>query len=240
MVNGEEKTTVSETDYVEKRRNMVNRLVYEDVIKSEQVKHAFLNVPRELFVWKGGENSAYADNPQPLGMTDQTISAPHIIAVMLEEMDLKPGMNILEVGAGSGYTAALISEIIAPSKKSGRTVGHVTSIELLDELVQFASENLRHANYSDRVTVVSGDGTLGYPEKSCDAIYDRIVVTAAAPQIPKYLRMQLKKEGVLLIPVGNLFEQILRRVTKSETGEVTSIDVTECMFVPLIGEDGFH
>jgi protein-L-isoaspartate(D-aspartate) O-methyltransferase len=225
MVNGEEKTTVSETDYVEKRRNMVNRLVYEDVIKSEQVKHAFLNVPRELFVWKGGENSAYADNPQPLGMTDQTISAPHIIAVMLEEMDLKPGMNILEVGAGSGYTAALISEIIAPSKKSGRTVGHVTSIELLDELVQFASENLRHANYSDRVTVVSGDGTLGYPEKSCDAIYDR---------------MQLKKEGVLLIPVGNLFEQILRRVTKSETGEVTSIDVTECMFVPLIGEDGFH
>ncbi len=226
--------------YAEKRRAMVNRLVRKGVIRSEVVKRAFLTVPRELFVWKGGEAAAYSDSPQPLGMTDQTISAPHMIAIMLEEMNLKPGMNVLEVGAGSGYTAALISEIIAPSEKRPEDNGHVISIELLDDLVQFASMNLERAGYSSLVTTVSGDGTLGYPEKNSEESYDRIVVTAAAPHIPIYLQMQLRKGGVLVIPVGNPFEQLLLRVTKSESGEISSGSVTECMFVPLIGEDGFH
>ncbi|MCL4435638.1 MAG: protein-L-isoaspartate(D-aspartate) O-methyltransferase [Thaumarchaeota archaeon] len=231
---------MSEADYAKKRRAMVNRFVREGVIKSEAVKRAFLIVPRELFVWKGSETSAYADSPQPLGVTDQTISAPHMIAIMLEELDLKPGMNVLEVGAGSGYTSALISEIIASAKKELERNGHVTSVESLGELVQFASENLERTGYSSAVTVVSGDGTLGYPEKSREEIYDRIIVTAAAPHIPVYLQMQLKKGGVLLIPVGNPLEQVLLRVSKSEAGEITSRSVTECMFVPLIGEDGFH
>ena len=231
---------MSEAGYAKKRRAMVNRLVREGVIKSEAVKHAFLTVPRELFVWEGGETAAYADSPQPLGMTDQTISAPHMIAIMLEELGLKVGMSVLEVGAGSGYTSALISEIVAPSEKESEGRGHVTSVELLDELVQFASGNLGRAGYSSVVTVVSGDGTLGYPEKNSEEIYDRIIVTAAAPHIPVYLQIQLKKGGVLLIPVGNPLEQLLLRVSKSEAGEVTSRSVIECMFVPLIGEDGFH
>ncbi len=231
---------MSEAGYAKKRHAMVNRLVREGVIKTEAVKHAFLTVPRELFVWKGGETAAYAESPQPLGMTDQTISAPHMIAIMLEELNLKPGMNVLEVGAGSGYTSALISEIVAPSKEKSDSIGHVTSVELLDELVQFASGNLERAGYSSVVTLVSGDGTLGYPEKHSEETYDRIIVTAASPHIPMYLQMQLKKGGVLLIPVGNPLEQLLLCVSKSESGEVTSRSVIECMFVPLIGEDGFH
>jgi len=158
-----------------------------------------------------------------------------MVAIMLEEMSAEPGMSVLEVGAGSGYNAALMAELVAPTGVAG-VKGHVTTVERLGELVEFASENLRRTGYSDRVSVHLGDGTLGYPERSCEELYDRIVVTAAAPSIPQYLKIQLKKGGVLLIPVGDLFVQSLVRLVKDKSGKMAIRHVCECMFVPLIGE----
>ncbi|MFQ6134484.1 MAG: methyltransferase domain-containing protein, partial [Nitrososphaerales archaeon] len=155
------------------------------------------------------------------------------------EMELKPGLNVLEVGTGSGYNAALMAEVVAPSLKEIEERGHIMTVEKIDDLVKFASENLERTRYSDRVSIYLGDGTLGYPEKSSEEIYDRIVVTAAAPHIPRYLELQLKKEGLLLIPVGDSFVQTLLKVSR-KLGEMVTKNICECMFVPLLGEDGYH
>lgn len=229
-----------EKDFSKERRRMVEMLVREGVVKSEGVRRAILNVPREEFVWKGTEYAAYYDAPQPLGNTGQTISAPHMIAIMLEELELKPGLDVLEVGAGSGYNAALMSEIVAPSSNDAEEKGHITTVERVDELVNFASENLQRTGFSDRVSIHLGDGTLGYPEKSSEEMYDRIVVTAAAPHIPRYLVLQLRTDGLLLLPVGDPFMQNLLKVSKDESGELVTKNICECMFVLLLGEDGYH
>ncbi len=226
-------------DITEERRKMVEMLMKEKLLVSEDVINAMMKVPREEFVWRGTEYAAYYDTPQPLGSTGQTISAPHMIAIMLEEMELKPGHKVLEIGTGSGYNAALMAELVAPSSNEFDRRGHVITVERIDELMEFASENLKRASYSDRVTVCGGDGTLGYPEKENKEIYDRIVVTAAAPRIPRYLMLQLKQGGVLLIPVGDTFVQTLKKITKKKVATMTK-NICECMFVPLIGEDGYH
>ncbi len=230
---------LSVKDFVEDRRRMVETLVREGAIKSEDVKRAMMSVPREEFVWRGTEYAAYYDTPQPLGNTRQTISAPHMIAIMLEEMKLKPGMSVLEVGTGSGYNAALMAEEVAPSSKETDKRGHITTVERMSDLVKFASNNLARTGYADRVSVHLGDGTLGYPEKSREETYDRIIVTAAAPHIPRYLVLQLKRDGMLLIPVGDNFVQSLLKVSKAP-GELVTKNICECMFVPLLGEDGYH
>ncbi|MCP8311610.1 MAG: protein-L-isoaspartate(D-aspartate) O-methyltransferase [Candidatus Methylarchaceae archaeon HK02M1] len=229
-----------ERDYSLLRRRMVERLMREGVIKSKKVERAFLTVPREEFVWPNTKSLAYEDTPLPLGITGQTISAPHMVAIMLEEFDLKSGLRILEIGTGSGYNAALMAEIVRPTGKDSINQGHVITIERVPELIKFSKDNFDRTGYSDRIDVVLGDGTLGYPERSKKMLYDRIMVTAAAPQIPYYLKAQLKIDGIILAPVGNTFMQTLVKSIKLEGGKMKIEEICGCIFVSLIGEDGFR
>ena len=212
----------------------MENLKREGIIRSPAVEKAMLKVPRELFVWPGYEEDAYVDTPLPLGSTGQTISAPHMVAIMLEELRLEPGQVVLEIGTGSGYNAALLAEIVGPQ-------GRVVSIERLPELAEFAKRNLERAGYKEPwVKVVVGDGTLGYPPRSKEELYDRIVVTAAAPRIPQFLLAQLKTSGIMLIPIGPIGYQELVRVIKKPAGGVVEENLGGCVFVPLIGEDGYR
>jgi protein-L-isoaspartate(D-aspartate) O-methyltransferase len=154
-----------------------------------------------------------------------------MVAIMNEALELRIGNKVLEVGAGSGYHAATIAEQVGPQ-------GRVYTIELVPELVKVARSNLEKAGYSDRVILVQGDGSLGYPDR---APYDRIVVTAAAPKIPQHLVRQLVPGGVLVIPVGGrLFPQELVKVRKDEKGRIERTSLGGVAFVPLIGKEGFN
>jgi protein-L-isoaspartate(D-aspartate) O-methyltransferase len=154
-----------------------------------------------------------------------------MVAIMNEALELRIGNKVLEVGAGSGYHAATVAEQIGPR-------GRVYTIELVPDLVKVARSNLEKAVYSDRVTLVQGDGSLGYSDR---APYDRIVVTAAAPKIPQPLVGQLLLGGILVIPVGGrLFPQELVKVRKDEKGRIERTSLGGVAFVPLIGKEGFE
>jgi len=220
------------TSFEEQRRRVVESLILMGYLKNPRVIKALLTVPRELFVPDHLREYAYVDSPLPIGY-GQTISAIHMVAIMTEELEPEPGDIVLEIGTGSGYQAAVLAEIVA--KQDPRRVGHVYTIERIPELVEFAKRNLHRAKYSDYVTVIHGDGTLGYPDK---APYDKIIVTAAAPDIPKPLLDQLKEGGRMVIPVGDLHVQRLVIVEKRD-GEIYKRYGIECVFVPLIGEYGW-
>ena len=153
-----------------------------------------------------------------------------MVAIMNEALDLRPGLKVLEVGAGSGYHAATIAEIVGLE-------GHVYTVERVEELARFARQNLEHAGYSERVTLVQGDGSLGYAER---APYDRMLVTAAAPDVPPRLVEQLDKGGILVVPVGGrFFPQDLVRIRKKPDGRIERSTLGGVAFVPLLGEHGF-
>jgi len=209
------------------RERLVASLEAAGVIRTAAVRNAILSVPRELFVWEGYENMAYADSPLPLGSTGQTISAPHMVAIMLEELDLEEGHTVLEVGCGSGYNAACISRIVGSR-------GRVVSVELNGELVQFSRRNLSRAGITN-VEVEQGDGSLGFPPMSGEEMYDRIAVTAAARRLPEQFVKQLKKGGLILIPLGEGPVQVLTKVRKGSDGRLSFRSVCDCVFVPLIG-----
>ncbi len=191
---------------------------------SEQVLHAMMSVPRHLFVRKSDIAHAYDDYPLPIGY-GQTISAPHIVAIMCTLLDVEKGMKILEIGGGSGYHAAVLAELTGPD-------GMVYSIERIPELAEFARDNLRNAGYPN-AAVMTGDGTLGLPEY---APYDRILVACAAPAIPPPLIDQLKRGGKMVIPIGDYMQELYLVhkndvISKEKSGGV--------IFVPLIGKYGF-
>jgi protein-L-isoaspartate(D-aspartate) O-methyltransferase len=192
-----------------------------------------MKVPREEFVLDHSKRSAYVDSPLSIGH-GQTISAPHMCVIMCEELLLEEGMRVLEVGAGSGYHAALCAEIVAPEGSSNP--GHVFTIEIVDSLIGFARSNLERAGYADRVTLIHGDGGKGLPEH---APFDRILVAAAAPQVPEPLIEQLIPSGIMLVPVGSRgFYQELVFVQKSKEGKVSTKRRGGVAFVPLTGEFG--
>lgn len=155
----------------------------------------------------------------------------YMVAIMNEALELKHGQTVLEIGAGSGYHAAVIAEQVAPD-------GRVYTVERISELVALARRNLERAGYGDRVIIVQGDGSLGYGDRSP---YDRILVTAAAPKVPAALKDQLKSNGILLVPVGGrLVPQELVKVQKDSEGEFKPASLGGVAFVPLIGDQGFE
>ena len=191
---------------------------------NERVINAMAKVPRELFVPEPLKSNAYDDIPLPIGY-GQTISAPHMVAIMCELLDLKEGLKVLDVGGGSGYHAAVMAELVGAS-------GHVYSVERISELAEQAKKNLKEAGIAN-VTVVLGDGSMGLAEY---APYDRINVAATAPRVPEMLTKQLKSGGKMVIPVGSGFQSLLL-VTK-KNGSIIE-EMLPVAFVPLIGKNGF-
>ena len=191
---------------------------------SERILDAIKKVPRHLFVPPPYRAQAYADHPLPIG-ENQTISAPHMVAMMCDLLDLRRRMIVLEIGAGCGYHAAVMAELVGD--------GHVYTVERLSSLVNSARKNLKTAGYLN-VTVFVEDGTLGLPDH---APYDRISVACAAPDVPPPLIDQLKSGGRMVIPIGRYFQELYlveKRdgIIKKGKGGV--------VFVPLIGKYGFQ
>ena len=215
-------------------------MVREGILRSERCIRAMLQVKRHLFIDERHAKWAYEDTPLPLGNTGQTISAPHMCAYMLEALEPQLGHNVLEVGGGSGYQAALLAEVVAPSDTPKEMWGRVVTIEILDPLCELAKRNLKRADYSDRVLVVCGDGTLGYPPLEKGGLYDRILITAGGPDVPPPLLEQLKREGILVAPVGGRFTQELIRIRKKKSGELIRERLLPCRFVPLRGRFGWE
>jgi len=155
---------------------------------------------------------------------------------MDEVLELEVGNKVLEVGAGCGWHAATVAEIIAPSDMPREKWGHVYTVEIVSQLADLARTNIEKAGYGDRITIICGDGSLGYVEM---APYDRILVTAAAPDVPKPLIEQLKNGGVLVLPVGGVYlYQTLLRIRKRD-GKITEENLGGVAFVPLTGRHGY-
>jgi len=202
---------------------MVREQIESRGITDARVLAAMSKVPRHEFVPDHLADVAYEDHPLPIGYC-QTISQPYIVALMTELLQIQPGAKVLEVGAGSGYQAAILAEIGA----------QVYSMEIIEPLARASAELLQRLGYSS-VQVKQGDGYLGWPEH---APYDAIVVTAAADHVPPPLVEQLKPGGRLVIPVGDGQErQSLLLVEKSADGSVTTHHVAPVLFVPLTREN---
>ncbi len=215
--------------FEEKRKELVQRLKKSGYIESPEILEAFRKVPREQFVPSKFRGEAYADRPLSIG-EGQTISAPSMIAIMLEVLKAEKGQKILEIGTGSGYNAALLAEIVGSE-------GKIFSIERLEKIANSGRENLEKTGYEDIVQVIVSDGTLGYGK---EAPYDRIIITACAPKVPDPLVDQLKIGGILSGPVGSHYRaQTLLEVEKIEGGETEINRHGSCAFVPLVGEEGW-
>jgi protein-L-isoaspartate(D-aspartate) O-methyltransferase len=207
------------------RAEMVERNIAARGVRDQLVLEAMRQVPRELFLPTALREFAYEDSPLPIA-GEQTISQPYIVAFMAEALMLKGGEKLLEIGAGSGYAAAVLSQIAA----------NVYTVERLGQLADKAAATLAELGY-DNVHVLHGDGTRGWPEH---APYDAIVVAAGGPQVPESLKEQLKIGGRLVIPVGaDQRAQELVRVTRISNNEYSSEDIADVRFVPLIGEEGW-
>ena len=189
------------------------------LITSYPVLEAFLSVPRELFVNHSYREQSYADHPLPIGC-ERTISQPTTVMLMLQLLELLPGQRVLEIGAGSGYNAALLAELS----------GVVVTVERHKQLVKIAQNNLKQAGYED-VIVVNGDGKQGY---ALEGPYDRIMVTAAAHQVPQKLKDQLSIGGLLVAPIGATYRCEMLTVRKISSDNFQTSDHGLFSFVPLV------
>jgi protein-L-isoaspartate(D-aspartate) O-methyltransferase len=206
-----------------RRREMVERQLLKRGIRDERVLAAMLSVPRHEFVPPELVAEAYGDRPLPIGH-GQTISQPFMVAAMAEALELLGGERVLEIGAGSGYQAAVLSLLAR----------EVHTVEMHEDLASESGERLRRLGYAN-VHVHVGDGTLGWPE---EAPFEAIVVTAAAPEIPPPLAAQLTEAGRMIVPVGTTEEQRLLRVEKRGDA-LTTRALYHCRFVPLLGRFGW-
>jgi protein-L-isoaspartate(D-aspartate) O-methyltransferase len=207
------------------RERMVATQIEPRGITDPLVLDAMRTVPRERFVPASLAKFAHDDGPLPIGH-DQTISQPYIVAVMARAAGLKPGGRVLEIGTGSGYSAAVLSRIAA----------EVYTVERVGALADAARARLAELGYGN-VHVREGDGTLGWP---AHAPYDAIVVTAGGPRVPGTLLHQLAVGGRLVMPVGPVARhQRLVRVTRTDVHEYQYENLEEVAFVPLIGAEGW-
>jgi protein-L-isoaspartate(D-aspartate) O-methyltransferase len=210
-------------DFKRLRDLMVETQLIPRGIKDRRVLDAMRKVPRHLFVPEFIRHSAYDDMALPIG-DDQTISQPYMVAVMTELLELKGFEKVLEVGTGSGYQAAILAEL----------AGEVYTTERISALADIARKRLTDIGY-ENVYVIVGDGAKGLEDKSP---FDRIIITAAAPDIPEPLINQLTEGGIIVAPVGERLSQILIK-GKKDRGVLVRAYHTPCVFVPLIGEHGW-
>lgn len=212
----------TEKEMTDQRERMVDRQIERRGIENPRVLQALRDVKRHLFVEPEDVTSAYEDHPLPIGH-GQTISQPYIVALMTEVIDPQPRDRVLEIGTGSGYQAAVLS----------RLVEHVFTIEIVEALGEAAQTRLKNLGYQN-VSVKVGDGYQGWPEH---APFDKIVVTAAPPEVPQALVDQLAPGGCMVVPVGTTFQELLL-VEKSKGGEISKRVITGVRFVPMVkGKD---
>lgn len=210
-------------DYKEHRELMVKTQLIPRGIKDKGVLDAMERVPRHLFVDSTTVANAYSDMALPIG-EGQTISQPYMVAVMTELLELNGTQKVLEIGTGSGYQTAVLAELSL----------EVFTIERIVSLSERAKNKFSDLSYAN-INVKADDGTLGWPE---EAPFDRIIITAGSPEIPKPLIEQLTERGIIIIPVGDLYSQQLLKYSKS--GKNPTIEYhTPCVFVPLIGQYGW-
>src|SRR5579862_5130695 len=209
-------------DTASARELMVASQLHARGISDARVLQAMLRVPRDQFVAEEYRLKAYDDHPLPIG-GGQTISQPYIVALMLESLQLKPTDKVLEVGTGSGYVTALLAELAA----------QVFSIERHESLANEAKELLARMGYTN-VKVIVGDGSRGFAE---GAPYDRIIVSAAAPEVPPDLIAQLAEGGRMILPVGSGESQQLQLI-HMRNGEPQTVSREPCRFVPLVSARG--
>ncbi|HKP33368.1 MAG TPA: protein-L-isoaspartate(D-aspartate) O-methyltransferase [Sphingomicrobium sp.] len=213
------------TDFASEREAMVERQLKRRGITEPAILDAFRAVPREAFISDEYTHLAYGDHPLPIE-ANQTISQPYIVALMIEAAAIKPGDVVLEVGAGSGYAAAVISRIAAK----------VVGIERQHDLVDVARERLQRLGY-DNVEIIEGDGTKGCREQ---APFDAILAAASGSHVPRPLVEQLAPGGRIVMPLGEPgWVQELVKVTKQEDGILKQENLGGVRFVPLIGEEGW-
>lgn len=213
-------------DASDNRSQMVERQLRRRGVTSQAVLDAMRETPREAFVPAGLEQHAYDDAPLPIG-SGQTISQPFVVALMIEAADVAPGATVLEIGAGSGYAAAVLSRIAA----------RVYAIERHGELAALALSRVRRLGYSN-IEIRAGDGTHGWPEA---APFDAIIASAGGPAIPQVLKEQLEIGGVLVMPVGETMRhQRLIKVKRLGANHFDEEDLGAVSFVPLIGEHGWR
>lgn len=212
-------------DLLAARDRMVEAHLAGRGVRDRKVLEAMRSVPREAFVQAGYKEFAYDDRPLPIG-EGQTISQPYVVAMMIEAAQVKPGDRVLEVGAGSGYAAAVMSRIAE----------RVYGVERIPSLAAEARERIEHLGY-DNVELRVGDGTFGWPEA---APFDAILVAAAGPQVPQVLKEQLARGGRLVMPVGGAHgAQSLRKLSRKGENEWDEEDIGAVGFVPLIGAHGW-
>ena len=211
-------------EWKQQRFAMVERQLRERGISDERVLAQMAEVPRHCFVPRDLHAQAYADHPLPIG-DGQTISQPFMVACMTELLGANPGDHVLEVGTGSGYQTAVLAGLC-------RDVVTIETNAALHERARACLGQLGLEN----VTCYHGDGSLGYAP---EAPYDAILVTAGSPHLPVALTEQLGEGGRLVCPVGDRKQQQLLRVIK-QGGALTTTAHTNCIFVPLVGADGWH
>jgi protein-L-isoaspartate(D-aspartate) O-methyltransferase len=212
--------------FAELRERMVQRQIEGRGIFEQLILDAFREVPREEFVDEGQRRWAYDDHPLPIE-AGQTISQPYIVALMIQAAEIETGDKVLEVGAGSGYAAAVMSRIAR----------EVVGIERQHDLVEVARERLHRLGY-DNVRIVEGDGTRGCPD---EAPFDAILAAASGSHVPQPLIDQLSSGGRLVMPVGEPgWVQELVKVTKRPDGTTEQQNLGGVRFVPLIGEQGWR
>ena len=207
------------------RERMIERYIVARGIDNAALIAAFRTIPREAFVSAGFETAAYADAPLPIG-SGQTISQPYIVALTIDSAEIGPDDKVLEIGAGSGYAAAII----------GKVAREVIAIERHGELARLASKRMAKLGY-DNVRIIEGDGTGGLPE---EAPFDAIVAAASGSHVPQVLLDQLKPGGRIVMPLGDpgAIQQLVK-VTKREEGALDRENLGAVRFVPLIGEHAF-
>jgi protein-L-isoaspartate(D-aspartate) O-methyltransferase len=215
---------VDSANFEDARRDMVARQIRERGIKSPRVLAAMEAVPRHLFVSPDLVPQAYADEALPAG-EGQTISQPYVVAASIEALALEGHERVLEVGAGTGYLAAVLSLVAR----------EVIALEAIPALAESARERLARLGYAN-VRVETADGSQGFAKA---APFDAILVSAAAPAVPQPLVDQLAEGGRLVIPVGTMEHQQLLRIVKSN-GRTTEQELFACRFVPLVGQHGWR